>query len=504
MTFHEMLEKYKDGTLGEEERVALEREIEKYEAISDYLMETEEIPELAEVFGELEKEGADNGNPDSRNQNDGKRNSRNQNDGKRNSGNQNDGNQNGWKQDHTGKRADVQFVEVVNRSIRRAFRRLASAVLALTLAVVLFLQFCLPRIVSSFYYDPSKDTGAGQNQMSMDLAVYSELFWPGRNRTQVNAEAKGYGKYDISIPQTVSYNRSFTNVSGEIVRGKLKLYDTNVLKAPTGNCFAWFQATGDLSRLLTEIWGDGDADAEAKEDTTEEAADTGAEEKTAGIGDDDTVEIYNVCAAGTRQQARETLESLSDTEKYIGCVSLNRMMGYEDFMEWLDSQEELGNVWCAVKTNDPAEFIDEETGSTEQIFRADNIGFVCDPAQSTAFIWDEERYPELFLWNTPLTEDGGITGEEGSGWREAEKKLKTEENARQHFISLLTYMADQEEFLDMMQTGEGQREELLSAADYVRENGVTVYGFAAVMDKETALKLEEMGEVYEIYIEDLR
>ena len=474
MTFREMLEKYKDGTLAEEERAALEREIEKYEAISDYLMETEEIPELAEVFGELD-EGVDNGKSDSRNQNDRKRNSRNQNDGKRNSGNQNDGNQNGWKQDHTGKREDVQFVAVVNRSIRRAFRRLASAVLALTLAVVLFLQFCLPRIVSSFYYDPSKDAGAGQNQMSMDLAVYSELFWPGRIRTQVNAESKGYGKYDISIPQTVSYNRSFTNVSGEIVRGKLKLYDTNVLKAPTGNCFAWFQAIGDLSRPLTEIWGD-----------------------------DDTVEIYNVCAAGTRQQARETLESLSDTEKYIGCVSLNRMMDYEEFMEWLDGQEELGNVWCAVKTNDPAEFIDEETGSTEQIFRADNIGFVCDPAQSTAFIWDEERYPELFLWNTPLTEESGITGEKGSGWREAEKKLKTEENARQHFISLLTYMADQEEFLDMMQTGEGQREELLFAADYVRENGVTVYGFAAVMDKETALKLEEMEEVYEIYIEDLR
>ncbi|MDO4323994.1 MAG: anti sigma factor C-terminal domain-containing protein [Lachnospiraceae bacterium] len=442
MTYREMLEKYREGTLEEAQKVLLEQEIEKYEAISDYLLEDGEIPELGDVFGET---GPESGMED------------------------------------TAKEADGQFVALVNRSIRRAFRRLAAGVVAVTLAAVLFLQLCLPRLVSAFYYNPAGTIAEDQNQMSRDLAVYSELFWPCRKRTQVNVEEKGYGKYDISIPQTVSYTRSFTNVSGEITRGKLKLYDSNILQAPTGNCFAWFQAIGDLSRPLTEIWGDEGADSDG----------------------DGVTESYNVCAAGSREQARETLESLSDTEKYIGCVSLNQMMDYESFMEFLDTQEELSSVWCAVKTNDPVRILDEENDRAEEIFRADNIGFECDPGQSTAFVWDEDKYPGLFTWNIPL-QDSSDDAQREQGFYRLDERLHSEADMRQHFVSLLTYMADQEQFLSMMEAEEGRRESLLNAADYVRENGITVYGFAAVMDKETALKLEALDEVYEIYIEDMR
>ena len=36
----------------------------------------------------------------------------------------------------------------------------------------------------------------------------------------------------LQIPQTVSRNGKFTSVSGKLVRGKLTLYDNNVLKVP--------------------------------------------------------------------------------------------------------------------------------------------------------------------------------------------------------------------------------------------------------------------------------
>lgn len=39
------------------------------------------------------------------------------------------------------------------------------------------------------------------------------------------------------------------------------------------------------------------------------------------------------------------------------------------------------------------------------------------------------------------------------------------------------------------------------AADYVEQNGMTVYGFASVMDKETVLRLAELPEVYVVYTE---
>ena len=73
------------------------------------------------------------------------------------------------------------LAELVNRSIRRAFLKMGTAVLVSVLVVVLLVQFVLPRAIASFYYDPGKDIGGGANQMSLDMAVYSELF-PSREK----------------------------------------------------------------------------------------------------------------------------------------------------------------------------------------------------------------------------------------------------------------------------------------------------------------------------------
>ena len=42
------------------------------------------------------------------------------------------------------------------------------------------------------------------------------------------------------------------------------------------------------------------------------------------------------------------------------------------------------------------------------------------------------------------------------------------------------------------------------AADYVDQNGLEIYGFAAVMDKETVLALLDQPDVYVVYTEPLR
>lgn len=203
MTYRELIAGYRKGTLGEEERRLVEQEIEKQEAISDYLFENGEIPELETALGE-------------------------------------------------GRESEGDFVEVVNRSIRRAFWKLGMITLGAAVVLMLFLQFGLPRIVSVFYYNPAKMTGEEQNQMTLDMAVYSDMMLPCGQRMFVDADFNGYGRYDIRIPQSLSYNRNFTDVSGEIVRGKLKLYDTNILKRPTDNCFAWFQGPEDTSLSLEE------------------------------------------------------------------------------------------------------------------------------------------------------------------------------------------------------------------------------------------------------------
>ena len=155
MTYREKLKEYQEGNLSEEETKKVEEEIEKYQAISDYLFESEEIPELQDLLAEDQHQEQD-------------------------------------------------FVMLVNQSIKRAFRKLGCIILAVALAVLLFLQFLLPHLVSAVYYDPGKKNGEYNNQMSLDMAVFSELFLPGKRREKVSVVDKGYGNYEINIMQHAS------------------------------------------------------------------------------------------------------------------------------------------------------------------------------------------------------------------------------------------------------------------------------------------------------------
>ena len=86
------------------------------------------------------------------------------------------------------------------------------------LVIVLCAVFILPKAVSDFYYNPNEVVGKYEEmtttRMDLDLSVYSELFLPGNHRSQVS---RGYGEYDIIIPQTFSWTGKFTSVSGRLV-----------------------------------------------------------------------------------------------------------------------------------------------------------------------------------------------------------------------------------------------------------------------------------------------
>jgi hypothetical protein len=70
-----------------------------------------------------------------------------------------------------------------------------------------------------------------------------------------------------------------------------------------------------------------------------------------------------------------------------------------------------------------------------------------------------------------------------------------------HFTSMLRYMSDQKKFLKMMDL---DRNMFTKAANYVEDNGLLIYGFAIVANKEQLLKLAEQDEVYLIYTQPLK
>lgn len=439
MTYRELLELYKAGELELEQRKKVEKDIERQEAISDYLYEQEDIPELNDIFEEKTATKKNN------------------------------------KRNDAIEDIDTKFIKMVNRSIRRAFRRLGLTILAAAFVLILFVQFCLPTIVSCFYYNPAKNIGDKDyaiSKMSRDMAVYSEVFLPGKRRGSVQVEAKGYGNYNITVNQTSSFTGSLTDVSGEITRGKLRYYDNNIFKKPATNVFVYGSIAGK------------------EENTVEE--NLKYTRKYFDVKDDEEI---NLCAAGSKEESLKTLQELDERKMYIGYVSLDKIMSYAGFKKYVDKQD-LAEVWCAVQVAE----LEKEEGVVNFQSNIPNIGFVCNPSYNTAIKWDEKKYPNLLPGCE--TQDMGNEDE----WDDPEENLKSESNARQHFVSLLNYLSDQKKFLAMMEKDNSNytTKELKEMASYIKKNGIKVYGFTTIADKETLLKLSKQSEVYEIYTEEVR
>ena len=123
MTYRELLELYKQGKLEENKKHEVESDIERQEAISDYLFDRDAVDN--DIFSD------DKNLDDAESEND--------------------------------------FVKMINSSIRKAFVKMGMTILVIAVAVMLFVVFALPNVVSQFYYNPGRDIGSETNRMSLDM-----------------------------------------------------------------------------------------------------------------------------------------------------------------------------------------------------------------------------------------------------------------------------------------------------------------------------------------------
>ena len=226
MTYKELLNLYKNGELDAELENQVKTDIEKQEAISEYLFDNDDVPEFTDTV--FEHEQTDNTDTEEKN-----------------------------------------FQKMIKKSIRKAFTKLGVVVGAVILALILIANTALPHIVDAFFYDPAKIVGTSENgvetnQISLDTMVYTELFIPGYSRSNVIVDREGYGEYDIQILQNFSYDNHFENVFGTVEKNKLTLYNDSIFKKPTGNAFvsdcienlSGFDGTGaagDIASMLQNI-----------------------------------------------------------------------------------------------------------------------------------------------------------------------------------------------------------------------------------------------------------
>jgi len=419
MSFRELLNAYRDGALDEDARREVEEAIDREDALLEYLAEREEIPEPAD--------GDDVPAP----------------------------------HDEQDARLEARFRAELTRRIRRAFVKLGVCVGAVLLAVLLLIQFVLPHAVARLYYNPGETAAVWKtdtweystNRMSLDLAVYSELFLPGAYRENVQVIDRGYGDYDLVIVQNLSVNGRFTDVGGHISRGRLILYDRSVLKPPVDNSFEWGVNMPDPARSLSAQIRPPETDA------------------------DGVITHYAVGMAGYPEEARTRLTELPEGVLYQGFVSLDRVMDYESLYTFLQTQG-LDHVWCAVQ-------LAEKPGY------AANCGFDTYLGNGGNILcWDEVRYPAL------------KRNELDARAAADSVPIRTAEQAETHLCSLLRYLQDQTQFCAMM-GGDLNGFDPAEALRYLEANGVWVYGFAVTADRSVLLALQDAPEVYSVAVQPL-
>lgn len=416
MKYRELLQLYKEGKLNETEQKEIEEALEKEQALLDFILDQEDVPNFSEeedVDLEAKKKQAAQREYE----------------------------------------MEERFQKQLQKSIRRAFQKMGMTVGAVLLACLLLIEFVLPHLVDHFYYDPGKTVGQGNeaedktNQISLDLAVYSELFLPEYMRDNVSVTERGYGNYDIQIIQNVArQGETFIDVGGKIERNHLTVFDPNILKRPVDNVFEWNMNSMDPSKTLEE-------QIEQPKELP-----------------DGSVEISNMSPGGTPEECRETIDQLEEEKYYKAYVTLNQVLPYETMYKFLKQYEILPD-WCAIQC-------------TDQMYHK-NIGFSIYQSGNN-IAWDKETYPLL------RTVDG-------EAYDEIEKMMQTEEGACTHFTSMLHYMSKQTRFLKMFYP-ELEPETLEESAEYVEKNGVKIYGMLITADRATLQKLDDTEEVYSIYV----
>jgi hypothetical protein len=159
MIFKDLLDKYNNGNASEEEIKIIEEELDKHEAIEDYLSESYNIG--------FEKESP-----------------------------------------HVSTNYETTLVK---KSVNKKLRNVILASVSIVFLIIFTSHFIVSPIVSSFYYNPSQKTvSKGKykvEDLHFDIKVLTELSLPGYAINTAASEKLGFGEYRIYYERLNLFNR---------------------------------------------------------------------------------------------------------------------------------------------------------------------------------------------------------------------------------------------------------------------------------------------------------
>lgn len=404
MTYREKLELYSQGKLDEQQKIEIERDLEKQEALADFLFEHQAPPGMDDLFDGTSPFGAEEDRESPA--------------------------------DSIAAGNTDEVTKQINRSIRKAFVKTGVIAAIAAIVLTLFVVFAMPHIVSAFYYDPGKSIGVDENgteieQFERDMSVYGEMFMPELGPSiSVGTDSYGYGNYSYYID--ARYNVG--------ARG-----DENVTNVYTGN----------MKRNSVTCYNYAEIEEfNKKEDYFSEDPETAA----------------------------KALARMNDENLYCAYVTFDKELPYEQFYADYVDHDEYGTnsswVWCGVRVSE-----EEKSDSCDGYY---NEGFFATVYMNeTRYGYDEDRYP-------------------GLAWEDGVEPLDNEKKAAAHFKSMINYLADSGKFTAL--SNHMDMEDLYSiseAENYVSKNGLKVYGFVYVGDKEHVNNVAKAKDVQQITVKSV-
>lgn len=348
----------------------------------------------------------------------------------------------------------------IKKSIRKIFIKVGVVAGIVALVLIIFVETALPKIVDKFYFDPTvsaytvkKADGDVSTVFDVGLAVYSELFLPhrmGLNDADISSE--GYGNYNFNISKAVGFNEDKGHVYvGEINRGKIKFYNPEYLIKPVGNAFGWRNSI-DFSHSLTEKV------KVAKEKAIKEAS---AKGKKISSDEIDNIE-FNMYGFG---EGRKTSEknikaSLKAGKKYQAYITFDKILDYKDAVNY-EKKYNLEYCWYPVVGGKHGNHV---IGMYSRFHSGITRG-------------DLKKYPYIF------------------GYRKnsEDTDYMNENQAKQHYISMIKFLQDNKKFSNMMglteDENDNEKQLLQNKIDYVKTHGLKIYGLSVLESKEKLLKL---------------
>jgi len=170
MNFKKLIERYKEGIATEEEINIIEKEIEKYEAIEEYLADSVVLDFIS---------------PDDRGQ-------------------------------------DKDESQNLRKSVDKRLRKVVLSSVSIVLAIYLCLFYVISPIVDNLYYNPTKVSIGERNQdLFYDLSVFIELNMPGYTvSSPKNAEGLGFGEYNIYVGRSKQLTLEREVINMKLERGR--------------------------------------------------------------------------------------------------------------------------------------------------------------------------------------------------------------------------------------------------------------------------------------------